>query len=61
MTLDNRPRKLIVRGVPIEDDSQLEQVREWHQATGHADTMTFEGNGDINVQFRTRAAAELVS
>jgi hypothetical protein len=60
LKLDNRPKQLIVRGVPIEDDRQLDQVREWHQETGQADTMTFEENGDIKVGFRTRAAAEQV-
>jgi len=58
LTLDNRPKRLIVRGVPVGDEQQLEQIREWHQATGQADTMTFEGNGEIIVQFRTRSAAE---
>lgn len=49
-----------MKGVPVGDDQQLDHVREWHQATGQADTLTYGDDGDIIVQFRTRAAAEQV-
>ncbi len=60
LKLDNRPRKLVVRGVNVDDDLLLEHIREWHQASGQADLLTVEDSRDILVQFRTRAAAEQV-
>ncbi|KAJ7042497.1 hypothetical protein C8F04DRAFT_1207989 [Mycena alexandri] len=55
MKLDNRPKKLVVKGAK-EDSTQA--VRDWYETTGQVDSVTAVENGDIVVTFRTRNAAE---
>ncbi|KAJ7706444.1 hypothetical protein B0H17DRAFT_1037241 [Mycena rosella] len=55
MKLDNRPKKLIVKGVK-EDSTQA--VRDWYETTGQVDDVSAVENGDIVVTFRTRSGAE---
>ncbi|KAJ6604401.1 hypothetical protein DFH09DRAFT_1122561 [Mycena vulgaris] len=55
MKLDNRPKKLIVKGVK-EDSTQA--VRDWYETTGQVESLNTVENGDIMVTFRTRSAAE---
>ncbi|KAJ6627184.1 hypothetical protein B0H10DRAFT_1906030 [Mycena sp. CBHHK59/15] len=55
MKLDNRPKKLLVKGVK-EDSTQA--VRDWYETTGQVESLTTVENGDIVVTFRTRSAAE---
>ncbi|KAJ6519575.1 hypothetical protein C8R45DRAFT_26850 [Mycena sanguinolenta] len=55
MKLDNRPKKLIVKGAK-EDSTQA--VRDWYETTGQVEWVTSVENGDIVVTFRTRSAAE---
>ncbi|KAJ7655070.1 hypothetical protein DFH06DRAFT_489633 [Mycena polygramma] len=55
MKLDNRPKKLIVKGTK-EDSTQA--VRDWYETTGQLESLTTVDNGDIVVTFRTRSGAE---
>ncbi|KAJ7169630.1 hypothetical protein C8R46DRAFT_204124 [Mycena filopes] len=55
MKLDNRPKKLVVKGAK-EDSTQA--VRDWYETTGQVDSVAAVENGDIVVTFRTRSAAE---
>ncbi|KAJ7139873.1 hypothetical protein C8R44DRAFT_604861 [Mycena epipterygia] len=55
MKLDNRPKKLVVKGVK-EDSTQA--VRDWYETTGQVESLTTVDNGDIVVTFRTRNGAE---
>ncbi|KAJ7293330.1 hypothetical protein C8J57DRAFT_1268752 [Mycena rebaudengoi] len=55
MKLDNRPKKLLIKGVK-EDSTQA--VRDWYETTGQVESLTAVENGDIVVTFRTRSAAE---
>ncbi|KAF8213326.1 hypothetical protein K438DRAFT_1803787 [Mycena galopus ATCC 62051] len=55
MKLDNRPKKLIVKGVK-EDSTQA--VRDWYETTGQVEWVTTVESGDIVVTFRTRSGAE---
>ncbi|KAJ7492871.1 hypothetical protein FB451DRAFT_1361303 [Mycena latifolia] len=55
MKLDNRPKKLIVKGAK-EDSTQA--VRDWYETTGQVESVTAVENGDIVVTFRTRSGAE---
>ncbi|KAJ6574850.1 hypothetical protein B0H19DRAFT_1126037 [Mycena capillaripes] len=55
MKLDNRPKKLVVKGAK-EDSTQA--VRDWYETTGQLESLTTVENGDILVTFRTRNGAE---
>ncbi|KIJ68757.1 hypothetical protein HYDPIDRAFT_107002 [Hydnomerulius pinastri MD-312] len=55
MKLDNRPRKLLVKGVRAD---AIQAVREWYETTGQVDSVDSAGDGEVVVGFRTRAAAE---
>ncbi|KAG5648152.1 hypothetical protein DXG03_006106 [Asterophora parasitica] len=55
MKLDNRPKKLLVKGVREENTQAL---RDWFETTGQMDTVDRTESGDIIVAFKTRAAAE---
>lgn len=75
MKLDNRPKKLLVKGVRKED---LQALRDWfevwlslqvvvpnlttviRQTTGQVDSLETVESGDIVVAFKSRAAAEQV-
>ncbi|RPD81799.1 hypothetical protein L226DRAFT_7819 [Lentinus tigrinus ALCF2SS1-7] len=55
MKLDNRPKKLLVKGTLPES---TQAVRDWYETTGQVESVeTLEG-GDVLVSFRSRAAAE---
>ncbi|KII93454.1 hypothetical protein PLICRDRAFT_131242 [Plicaturopsis crispa FD-325 SS-3] len=55
MKLDNRPKKLLVKGV---SDTGLQAVRDWYETTGQVDAVDTTENGDVLVSFRSRSAAE---
>ncbi|KAG0697156.1 hypothetical protein DFH29DRAFT_991492 [Suillus ampliporus] len=55
MKLDNRPRKLLVKGV--REDS-LQALRDWYETTGQLESTETIGDDEVLVSFRTRAAAE---
>ncbi|KAK7064437.1 ras family-domain-containing protein [Favolaschia claudopus] len=55
MKLDNRPKKLMVKGAK-EDSTQA--VRDWFETTGQVESVTPVESGDIVVTFRTRSGAE---
>ncbi|KAF9243788.1 hypothetical protein BU15DRAFT_42746 [Melanogaster broomeanus] len=55
MKLDNRPRKLLVKGV---HEGAVQAVREWYETVGPLDSLDSVGDSEVLVGFRTRAAAE---
>ncbi|KAI0757205.1 hypothetical protein C8Q80DRAFT_1092235 [Daedaleopsis nitida] len=55
MKLDNRPKKLVVKGASAES---LQAVRDWYETTGQVDSVETVDNNDIHVSFRSRSAAE---
>ncbi|KAL0950899.1 hypothetical protein HGRIS_007658 [Hohenbuehelia grisea] len=55
MKLDNRPKKLLVKGVDAEGTQAL---RDWYETTGQLDVLETLDSGDVVVSFKTRAAAE---
>ncbi|KAF5337396.1 hypothetical protein D9611_003255 [Ephemerocybe angulata] len=57
LKLDNRPKKLVVKGVPGEEG--LRAVKEWYESTGQVDSVENGDDGDVVVSFKSRAAAEL--
>ena len=57
MKLDNRPKKLLVKGV---NEAQVQAVKDWYETTGQLDTVENLEGGDLLVSFKSRAAAEQV-
>ncbi|TFK87937.1 hypothetical protein K466DRAFT_547919 [Polyporus arcularius HHB13444] len=55
MKLDNRPKKLVVKGASPES---TQAVRDWYETTGQVESVETLDSGDILVSFRSRAAAE---
>ncbi|KAF8168342.1 hypothetical protein B0H34DRAFT_56490 [Crassisporium funariophilum] len=55
MKLDNRPKKLVVKGVQ-EDESQA--LKDWYETTGQLDTVEPSEGGAYIVSFKSRSAAE---
>ncbi|KAI0343890.1 hypothetical protein BDW22DRAFT_1412548 [Trametopsis cervina] len=55
MKLDNRPKKLLVKGA---SSDQLQGVRDWYETVGQVEAVDTTDDGDILVSFRSRAAAE---
>ncbi|KAF5377555.1 hypothetical protein D9615_005206 [Tricholomella constricta] len=55
MKLDNRPKKLLVKGVREEGTQAL---RDWFETTGQMESFEKSESGDIIVVFKSRAAAE---
>ncbi|THG93922.1 hypothetical protein EW026_g7435 [Hermanssonia centrifuga] len=55
MKLDNRPKKLLVKGV---NTDQVQAVKEWYETTGQVESFDMADGGDAIVSFRSRAAAE---
>ncbi|TBU35050.1 hypothetical protein BD311DRAFT_681408 [Dichomitus squalens] len=55
MKLDNRPKKLLVKGASAES---LQAVRDWYETTGQVESVETTDGGDVLVSFRSRAAAE---
>ncbi|KAK7694450.1 hypothetical protein QCA50_001636 [Cerrena zonata] len=55
MKLDNRPKKLLVKGV---NEAQVQAVRDWYETTGQLDTLETVDGGDLVVSFKSRSAAE---
>lgn len=58
MKLDNRPKRLLVKGVTAE---KLQGVRDWYEAVGTLESVDTLDNGDVVVAFKTRGAAEQAS
>ncbi|KAF9480435.1 hypothetical protein BDN70DRAFT_832781 [Pholiota conissans] len=56
MKLDNRPKKLLIKGAR-EDGSQA--LRDWYETTGQLESVEPSGSGDYIVSFRSRSAAEM--
>jgi len=55
MKLDNRPKKLHIKGVR---EDAIPTLREWYEAPGQLDSVDSVGDDEALVGFRTRAAAE---
>ncbi|KAJ7630692.1 hypothetical protein FB45DRAFT_543378 [Roridomyces roridus] len=55
MKLDNRPKKLWVKGAK---EGSEQGVRDWFETTGQVESVSAVENGDILVTFRTRSGAE---
>jgi RNA-binding protein 26 len=55
MKLDNRPKKLLVKGV---SEDGVQAVRDWYETTGQVDSVEVSDNGNIVVSFKSRSAAE---
>lgn len=55
MKLDNRPKKLVLKGV---GQDAVEHAKSWFEATGQMDTLETTDDGDVVVGFKSRAAAE---
>jgi len=54
MKLDNRPKKLLVKGV---SDDGVQAVRDWYETTG-LESVETTSNGNVVVSFKSRSAAE---
>ncbi|TFK41394.1 hypothetical protein BDQ12DRAFT_647376 [Crucibulum laeve] len=55
MKLDNRPKKLLLKGV---SEDGVQAIRDWYESTGLLDTVEPVDGGDTVVSFKSRAAAE---
>ncbi|XP_006454808.1 hypothetical protein AGABI2DRAFT_198413 [Agaricus bisporus var. bisporus H97] len=55
MTLDNRPKKLLLKGAK---DEHLQAVRDWYETTGQLDSVDVQEGEGVVVAFKTRTAAE---
>jgi RNA-binding protein 26 len=55
MKLDNRPKRLLIKGV---NGDSVQAVQDWYESTGQVDSVTTVDSGDIIVSFKTRSAAE---
>ncbi|OJA09097.1 hypothetical protein AZE42_02559 [Rhizopogon vesiculosus] len=55
MKLDNRPKKLLVKGVR---EDAVQALRDWYETTGQLESADIIGDDEVLVSFRTRAAAE---
>ncbi|KAG5650444.1 hypothetical protein H0H81_012268 [Sphagnurus paluster] len=55
MKLDNRPKKLLVKGVREEGTQAL---RDWFETTGQLESLERDESGNIVVSFKSRSAAE---
>ncbi|KAI0082217.1 hypothetical protein K474DRAFT_1634213 [Panus rudis PR-1116 ss-1] len=55
LTLDNRPKKLLVKGVNSE---QIQAVKDWYETTGQLESVETIDGGDVLVAFKTRSGAE---
>lgn len=58
LKLDNRPKKLLVKGV--EGDEGLQAVKSWYEAGGQVESVETLEDGDVLVSFKSRSAAEQV-
>ncbi|KAJ2920390.1 hypothetical protein MD484_g46, partial [Candolleomyces efflorescens] len=56
LKLDNRPKKLLVKGV--EGDEGLQAVKSWYEAGGQVESVETLEDGDVLVSFKSRPAAE---
>jgi len=55
-----KKRKLIVSGVPFNDQRRFDGVRRWCESFGEINTITRIGNGDLHVDFRSPEVADTV-
>lgn len=58
MKLDNRPKKLLVKGV--EGDEGFDALKTWYEAGGQVESIEKMEDGAVLVSFKSRAAAEQV-
>ncbi|KAG2023743.1 RRM domain-containing protein [Coprinopsis cinerea AmutBmut pab1-1] len=56
LKLDNRPKKLLVKGA--NGESEVQHVKDWYESLGQVENIETLDGGDVLVSFRTRAAAE---
>ncbi|TEB39295.1 hypothetical protein FA13DRAFT_1751719 [Coprinellus micaceus] len=56
MKLDNRPKRLLVKGVPSGEEG-VQAVKDWYSSTGQVDSIESADEG-VAVAFQSRAAAE---
>ncbi|KAF8320567.1 uncharacterized protein EI90DRAFT_3292861 [Cantharellus anzutake] len=59
ISLDNRTRRLVVKGLNADDDHALAKLEEWYKSVG-GDLESFQvvSSDEVQVQFKTRALAE---
>ncbi|EMD41877.1 hypothetical protein CERSUDRAFT_110435 [Gelatoporia subvermispora B] len=55
-----RKRKLIVSGIPMDDEHRVEGVKRWCESFGEVNCITRIPNGDIHVDFRRAEVADTV-
>ncbi|OCH87467.1 hypothetical protein OBBRIDRAFT_154424 [Obba rivulosa] len=55
-----RKRKLIVSGIPMNDEHRVEGVRQWCESFGEINYITRISNGDLHVDFRKAEVADTV-
>ncbi|EIW86506.1 hypothetical protein CONPUDRAFT_133927 [Coniophora puteana RWD-64-598 SS2] len=55
MKLDNRPKKLLLKGVSA---NNVQAVRDWYELSGQVDSVETGESDEVVVAFKTRAAAE---
>jgi RNA-binding protein 26 len=58
MTLDNRPKKLIVNGVRTEDEAEMFTVQRWFEGVGGMTSFNRLEGGQIEVEYKMRHQAE---
>ncbi|KAF8529480.1 hypothetical protein JB92DRAFT_2860770 [Gautieria morchelliformis] len=57
MKLDNRPRKLLIQGIPVNDQA-VQLIRNHYQNMGNLESFWSQGEGEVVAQFWSRTAAE---
>ncbi|KAF9014943.1 hypothetical protein BDQ17DRAFT_1340220 [Cyathus striatus] len=55
MKLDNRPKKLLLKGA---SESDIQNIHDWYETTGQLDTVEHAEGGGIIVSFKSRPGAE---
>ncbi|KAF9513684.1 hypothetical protein BS47DRAFT_1485487 [Hydnum rufescens UP504] len=58
LKLDNRTRKLVVKGINVQDEGAMAAVEEWYRSTSELESFQASGKDEILVQFTSRGAAE---
>jgi RNA-binding protein 26 len=55
MKLDNRPKKLVLKGASSDN---VQAIKDWYETTSQLESVDVADDGEIHVNFRTRAGAE---
>jgi len=59
MSLDNRTRRLVVKGLNADDDRALVKLEEWYKSVGgELESFQVVSSDEVQVQFKTRVLAE---